>query len=246
MRVRAFLERASAVDAPVLIQGETGTGKTLIARHIHRSGSRADEAFVAVNCAGIPDGLFESELFGHARGAFTGAHRERTGLIGAADRGTLFLDEIGDLPRPHQAKLLSAVEDRTIRPVGATGSVSVDFRLVSATCRSLVEERAAGRFRDDLFHRIALLRVTIPPLRERAEDILPLARRFLDDASRRHRLGSRVFDTDARRTLIEHPWPGNVRQLSHVIEAAAILSAGSAVSAALLESLLEDEPPTPS
>lgn len=239
-RVRTFLERASTVDAPVLIQGETGTGKTLLARHIHCGGRRAEAAFVAVNCAGIPDGLFESELFGHAKGAFTGAHRERIGLVGAADGGTLFLDEIGDLPRSHQAKLLSAIEDRTVRPVGASNSISVDFRLVSATCRSLVEERAAGRFRDDLYHRIALLTVTIPPLRERPEDIVPLARRFLDAATRRHRLEGRMLTPEARATLVEYPWPGNVRQLAHVIEAAAILCTGSSVSGGLLESILEE------
>jgi len=245
LRVRAFLERASVVDAPVLIQGETGTGKTLLARHIHRDGPRSEAAFVAVNCAGIPDGLFESELFGHAKGAFTGAHRDRTGLVGAAAGGTLFLDEIGDLPRSHQAKLLSAVEDRTVRPVGSSESVPVDFRLISATCRSLAEERAAGRFRDDLFHRIALLKITLPPLRERADDILPLARRFLDAAVRRHALSARVFDHDARRVLVEHRWPGNVRQLSHVVEAAAILSPGPPVSGGLLGTLLDDEPPPP-
>lgn len=239
VRIRAFLERASAVDAPVLIQGETGTGKTLLARHIHQNGARSEGDFVAVNCAGIPDGLFESELFGHAKGAFTGAHRERTGLVGAADGGTLFLDEIGDLPRPQQAKLLSAIEDRTIRPVGAARSISVDFRLVSATCRSLSEEREAGRFRDDLFHRIALLTVTLPPLRERRDDILPLARRFLDGAVRRHGLESLVFAPEARGVLLEHPWPGNVRQLAHVVEAAAILCTGEVVPAGLLGSLLE-------
>ncbi len=238
-RVRAFLERASTVDAPVLIQGETGTGKTLLARHIHRGSPRAEASFIAVNCAGIPDGLFESELFGHAKGAFTGAHRERIGLVGAADGGTLFLDEIGDLPRPHQAKLLSAIEDRTVRPVGSSKSVAVDFRLVSATCRSLTEERAAGRFRDDLYHRIALLTVTIPPLRDRSDDIVPLARRFLDSAVRRHGLESRLLAPEARKTLVEYPWPGNVRQLAHVIEAAAILCDASVVSAGLLESLLE-------
>lgn len=239
-RVRSFLDKAGAVDAPVLIQGETGTGKTLLARHLHRTSRRAEAPLVAVNCAGIPESLFESELFGHARGAFTGAHSDRQGLIAAAEGGTLFLDEVGDLPGAQQAKLLSAVEDREIRPVGSSRSQSVDFRLISATCRALGRERTEGRFRDDLYHRIALLTVTIPPLRARRDDIMPLARRFLSASVRRHALGDRVFALDVRGLLLDHPWPGNVRQLAHVVEAAAILSPDPTVASATVEQVIAE------
>lgn len=245
-RVRRFLELAAPVDASVLIQGETGTGKTLLARHLHAASRRAEGPFVAVNCAAVPETLFESELFGHTRGAFTGAHADRTGLVAAATGGTLFLDEIGDLPPAQQAKLLSAVEDRHVRPVGGSAGFDVDFRLLSATCRALAGEGAGGRFRRDLYHRVAVLRVTLPPLRDRPDDIAPLARRFLDAAVRRHGLGERVLKPAARQRLEAHPWPGNVRQLAHVMEAAAILSPGTRVAPDLLDGLLQDDPPAPS
>lgn len=243
-RVRRFLERVAPVDASVLILGETGTGKTLLARHLHAASRRAGGPFVAVNCAGVPEALFESELFGHTRGAFTGAHADRAGLVAAASGGTLFLDEIGELPLAQQAKLLSAVEDRRVRPVGGSAAVDVDFRLLSATCRSLTEDRTGGRFRRDLYHRVAVLRVTLPPLRHRSADIAPLARRFLDDAVRRHGLDERLLQPAARKRLEAHPWPGNVRELAHVMEAAAILSPGTRVAPDLIDGLLQDDPPT--
>ncbi len=237
--VRLFLRRAADVDASVLIQGETGTGKSLLARHLHRASRRSAGPFVSVNCAGLPEGLFESELFGHARGAFTGAHADREGLVVSAEGGTLFLDEIGELPGPQQAKLLSAIEDRRIRPVGASQAIAVDFRLVSATCRQLAEDRDAGRFRADLYHRIALLTLTLPPLRDRPNDIVPLARRFLASARERHGLPDLLLDPDARDLLEGHPWPGNVRQLAHVIEAAAILAPSERIRRGQLLRLLE-------
>ncbi len=194
---------------------------------------------VAINCAAVAESLFESELFGHARGAFTGAHADRRGLIAAADGGTLFLDEVGDLPAAQQAKLLAAVEERRIRPIGTSEWISIDFRLISATCRTLAEERRAGRFREDLFHRIALLTVTLPPLRDRRDDIMPLARRFLDAAVVRHGLDERVFDLPVREVLSAHPWPGNVRQLAHVVEASAVLSEGTRIEVDVVRGLLE-------
>ncbi len=240
-RVRAFVERVAAVDAPVLLQGETGTGKGHVAQLLHASSGRAAGPFVSVNCAGLPDGLFESELFGHVRGAFTGAVEGRGGLMVAAGGGTLFLDEVGEMPAAQQAKLLVAVEERVVRPVGASAAVPVDFRLVSASCRDLERETAEGRFRLDLFHRLALLRLTLPPLRERRDDIAPLARRFLDRATRRHRTGERVLTPEARERLVCHDWPGNVRELAHVVEAAAILSPASRISEEVVTRLLAGE-----
>ncbi len=238
-RVRAFIERAAGVDAPVLVQGETGTGKGHVARLIHAGSPRAGGPFVSLNCAGIPDTLFESELFGHVRGAFTGADRPREGLMAAADGGTLFLDEVGDMPLRQQAKLLVAVEERWVRPVGSTERRALDLRLVSATCRTLAEELERGGFRSDLYHRIALLRVTLPPLRERTEDVLPLARRFLRRAVMRHGTGDRTFTTAARELLETHAWPGNVRQLAHAVEAAAILAPSAAIDVPVLTRVLE-------
>ncbi|MBT8336887.1 MAG: sigma 54-interacting transcriptional regulator [Gemmatimonadetes bacterium] len=244
-RVRTFLARAAAVDASVLILGETGTGKSLLARHLHAGSRRADRPLTVVNCAAIPEALFESELFGHVRGAFTGAHADRVGLIQAATGGTLFLDEVADLPPPQQAKLLTAVEERRIRPVGSSKEVDVDFRLLSATCHPLGEDRAQGRFREDLYHRIALLSVTLPPLRERVEDILPLARRFLDAAVRRHGLRERLLSPELRPLLEGHRWPGNLRELAHTVEAAAVLSEEPVLRPDLVAPLLAaDRPPS--
>lgn len=236
--VRRFVARAAAVDAPVLLQGETGTGKGHVARLLHAGSRRAAGPFVALNCAGVPEGLFESELFGHVRGAFTGAQAAREGLMAAADGGTLLLDEVGELPSGQQAKLLTAVEERVVRPVGATAGRPVNLRLISATCRVLVREIAESRFRPDLYHRIALLRLTLPTLRERPDDILPLARRFLRSAVARHRVGDRALSDDAREVLRGHAWPGNVRELAHVMEAAVILAEGGMIDGDLLAGVL--------
>jgi DNA-binding NtrC family response regulator len=232
--LRRRLERVADADVPVLLQGETGTGKTLVARHIHAASRRRDRPMVGLNCAGIPEALFESELFGHVRGAFTGAARERSGLIRQAGGGTLFLDEVGELPPGQQAKLLTALEERTIRPVGSDATLEVDFRLVSATCRPLADAVADGDFRRDLFHRLALLHIELLPLRQRPDDILPLARRFLRQAAARHGLGDRALGDDAVVWLREQRWPGNIRELAHTVEAAAILSSGPLLDAAIL------------
>jgi two-component system, NtrC family, response regulator HydG len=245
-RVRAFVARAAPVDAAVLIEGETGTGKGHVARLLHAGSPRASGAFVAVNCAGVPEALFESELFGHVRGAFTGAHADRLGLIAAADGGTLFLDEVGELPASQQAKLLAAVEERASRPVGSTVSHRVDIRVVSATCRVLSDELETGRSRPDLFHRLALLRLRLSPLRDRPEDILPLARRFLVRAVERHATPDRSFTAPATDFLRHYPWPGNVRQLAHAVEAAVILSRSARIGPALLRRILDpDAEPRP-
>jgi DNA-binding NtrC family response regulator len=231
--VRRFVARAGRVDAPVLVLGETGTGKSLLARVIHTDSVRARGPFVAVNCAAVPDSLFESELFGHRRGAFTGAHEDRVGLLEVAHRGTILLDEIGDLPAGQQAKLLTVLEEGEVRPVGARQPVRVDVRVVSATSCDLERGIETGTFRRDLFHRLALLAVRIPPLRERPEDVPPLAAHFLAAAAARHRLPCPRLDAAAVRLLTAHAWPGNVRELDHALEAALILDDGDAFTTAL-------------
>lgn len=222
---RRLVQRAGQVAAPVLLLGETGTGKSLVARIIHGAGTRSP--FVPVNCAAIPEALFESELFGHRRGAFTGATEDRVGLIESAHGGTLLLDEIGDLPPAQQAKLLMVLEDGEVRAVGARSARRVDVRLVSATSGDLRERVAQGGFRRDLFHRIALLTIRLPPLRERTEDLPALAEHFLRLAGARLGLAPRGLSDRALRSLLRHPWPGNVRELAHAIEAALILAGGA-------------------
>jgi DNA-binding NtrC family response regulator len=225
-RVRRFVRRAGRTDVPVLITGETGTGKTLLARLIHSEGRRRRAPFVPLNCAGIPDTLFEAEFFGHRRGAFTGAVESRRGLIEAAHTGTLFLDEVGDLPLPQQAKLLTVLEEGRVRRVGEDRWQEVDVRILSATSRNVPQAMVEGRFRTDLYHRIALLRCTIPPLRERREDVLFLAERFLRRFAAKHGSPVPVLDGALRARLLAHPWPGNIRELAHVLEAALILAEG--------------------
>ncbi|HZD05629.1 MAG TPA: sigma-54 dependent transcriptional regulator [Longimicrobiales bacterium] len=224
--VRTFLERAAAVDAPVLLVGESGTGKSHLARLLHRRGPRAAGPFVSVNCAGIPDGLFESEFFGHRKGAFTGATESRPGLFEQASGGSLFLDEIGELPGHQQAKLLAVLEEGRVRRVGDTRVRPVDVRTVAATCRDLEAALAAGSFRTDLYHRLALLRCEIPPLRRRKTDLPGLADHFLASLGRRHGVQDARLTSGARALLQAHPWPGNVRELAHVLEAALILAGG--------------------
>lgn len=222
--VRRILSRAAEVEVPVVLQGETGTGKSHAARWIHTRGRRSDGPFVAVNCSGVPEGLFESEFFGHAKGAFTGALAERRGLFESASGGTLFLDEVAELPLQQQAKLLVAIESGTIRRVGESRDRSVDARVIAATSTPLEEAVERGDFRPDLFHRLALLRCTLPALRERGEDFGPLCRHLLEEVGHRH-LGTPARLTVRAGVLIrQHPWPGNIRELAHVIEAAVILT----------------------
>jgi DNA-binding NtrC family response regulator len=207
---------------PVLIEGETGTGKSLLARWLHRAGPRAGRPFIAINCAALPESLVESELFGHERGAFTDAKQARIGLFEAADGGTLFLDEVGTLPPATQAKVLTAVEDGTIRRLGSTKEIAIDARLVAATNRPLGELVAAGDFREDLYHRLHLLHLTLPPLRERPADLPPLAEHLLRRIAARHRLKDAVITPEGAARLRGQAWPGNARELAHEIERALI------------------------
>lgn len=232
-RVRGFAARASRVDVPVLLMGETGTGKTLLARTIHEAGTRRDGRFVPVNCAGIPDGLFESELFGHVRGAFTGAGRRRAGLFEAAEGGTLFLDEVGELRPEQQAKLLTVLDDGRVRPVGGDRTSRVDVRVIAATARDPLLARSDG-FRRDLYHRLAVLRCVLPPLRARPGDISELAGRTLRRLAGKHGLDVPRITPGGMRFLTSHPWPGNVRELLHALEAALVLCDGDALRPSLL------------
>jgi DNA-binding NtrC family response regulator len=217
----ALIKRIAHSRSSVLISGESGTGKEVVARAIHYHGDRAEKSFVPINCTAIPEGLLESELFGHVRGAFTGAHASKRGLFEKADGGTLFLDEIGDMGLALQGKLLRVLQDKEIRPVGGTQSVRVDVRIIAATNRDLETEIAEGRFREDLFYRLNVIPLHIPPLRERAEDVPALVEGFL----RRHSEGrTRYFSPDAMRRLAEHPWRGNARELENVVERALALS----------------------
>jgi len=219
-------DKVARHPSTVLITGESGTGKELVARHIHDASPRASRPFVAVNCAAIPEALLESELFGHAKGAFTGATAERQGLFEEAHEGTLFLDELGDLPVPLQVKLLRALQEGEVRRVGDNASRSVDVRLVAATARDLESDVAEGKFRADLYYRINVVRIHLPALRERSEDIPELVRHFIERFNRR--LGMHVTGTApaAMRALVEYPWPGNVRELENVVERAMVLTDG--------------------
>jgi anaerobic nitric oxide reductase transcription regulator len=219
-------ELAAHSDLTALITGETGTGKEVVARTIHSRSARADRPLIYVNCAALPESVAESELFGHARGAFTGAIENRAGKFEVADRGTLFLDEIGELPLSIQAKLLRALQTGEIQRVGTDQVLRVDVRIVAATNRDLAAEVTAGRFRPDLFHRISVYPIHVPPLRERSEDILLLAGFFLDEARIRLGLGPVRLDANARAALLAHDWPGNVRELEHTLLRAAVRAAG--------------------
>jgi len=213
-------------DATVLITGETGTGKELVARAIHGHGHRSAHPFIAVNCAAIPSELMETELFGHVRGAFTGALSDRTGAFSQAERGTLFLDEIGDMDIAMQAKILRALEERMVTPVGGK-PVAVDVRVIAATHRNLRQRVHDGTFREDLFYRLDVVPIHLPALRERIADILPLAEYFLQDAG-----GGKRLSAGAAARLIRHAWPGNVRELKNAMERAAVLVRGEAIDVA--------------
>jgi DNA-binding NtrC family response regulator len=231
--LRRLVERAAATDVPVLLLGETGTGKSLVARVVHARGARREGPFVAINCAALPDALVEAELFGHRRGAFTGANEDREGLLASAERGTVLLDEVGDLPPAQQAKLLTVLEEGEVRPVGARRPVALDVRVISATSSPLEERVRERAFRLDLFHRLALLTLRVPPLRERGEDLPLLAVHYLSAAAARHGVAAPRLDERARAVLAAHPWPGNVRELAHALEAALILGGGRGLAAAL-------------
>ncbi len=239
---RRLIVRAAGVDAPVLITGETGTGKSLAARLIHAHGTRRGAPLVPVNCSGIPEGLFETEFFGHRRGAFTGAVESRRGLFEAADGGTLFLDEVAELPERQQAKLLTVLEDREVRRVGDEQLRSLDVRVLSATSRDLSRAVPAGRFRADLFHRIAVLCIALPPLRERAEDIPVLAHALLERLVTRYGVRTTTLPIRVVELLMRQTWPGNVRELAHVLEAAAICNPRKRISASGVEEVIRSQP----
>jgi two-component system response regulator AtoC len=224
------MERAAAFKSTILLTGESGTGKEVLARAIHAQSPRRNQAFVAVNCGAIPETLLESELFGHARGAFTGADRARRGLFVEASGGTLFLDEIGELPISLQVKLLRVLQEEEVRPVGESKPRSIDVRVIAATSRDLEADVAAGRFREDLFYRLDVVRLEVPPLRERPKDIPLLFDHFL--AHFRDTLGKPVqgITDDALEQLVAYRWPGNVRELENVVERAVILAAGDRIT----------------
>ncbi len=228
-KVFASLQRAAATDTTVLLEGESGTGKELFARSLHALSPRTDSPFVAINCAAIPETLLETELFGHEKGAFTGAVARKPGKFEMAHRGTLFLDEIGDLPLSLQAKILRALEERRFERVGGTAQVAVDVRLVAATNRGLRAQVAAKRFREDLFFRLSVFPITVPPLRDRPGDIPLLARYFVDRFCRDMKKRPIAVSPAALEQLVTYRWPGNVRELQNCIERAVILSEGDTI-----------------
>ncbi len=243
-KMEDFLQQArlvAASEVSVFISGPSGSGKELLARAIHRASNRSKGPFVAVNCGAIPEPLLESELFGHVKGAFTGAHRDHEGLFQAARGGTLFLDEIGDMPLPLQVKLLRVLEERQVRPVGATRSVAIDVRIISATHRDLDIARAENRFRDDLYYRLNVISLALPPLSERREDIPLLASHFLHRLAKRYRRPVNSFAPDAMDLLVAAPWPGNVRQLLNVVEQAVALSTTAIVPTALVQRAIQSD-----
>jgi two-component system, NtrC family, response regulator GlrR len=228
-------------DASICLRGDSGTGKELLAKAIHKASPRSEKPFVAVNCAAIPELLLESELFGHAKGAFTGATRDYLGLFQAAHGGTLFLDEIGDMPLTLQVKLLRALQEQQVRPVGSTSTVAVDVRIISATHQDLDAEVRNGNFREDLYYRLNVVVLEIPPLAERREDILPLANHFLATLGRGKKK-IRGFSAEAMEVLVSAPWPGNVRQLCNVVEQTVAFSTTPIISAKLVKKALRQQP----
>jgi len=232
-----LLERTASYKSTVLVTGESGTGKEVIARAIHAQSPRREDPFVAINCGAIPENLLESELFGHVRGAFTGANRTHRGLFAEANRGTLFLDEIAELPPALQVKLLRAIQEEEIRPVGDTKSHRIDVRVIAATARLLEDEMQAGRFREDLFYRLNVVRLEVPPLRSRREDIPLLVDHFLARLSRDLGKPVRRISEEALERLLHHAWPGNVRELENVMERAIILTDGDTIQASALPTL---------
>jgi two-component system response regulator GlrR len=228
-------------DASVLIYGDSGTGKELLARAIHRASRRRDGPFVAVNCGAIPGELLESELFGHARGAFTGAVQAHKGLFQAADGGTLLLDEIGDMPLPLQIKLLRVLQEGEVRPVGSTQAIPVDVRIISATHRDLDEQKGTGQFREDLYYRLNVVSLRLPPLSERREDIPLLAAHFLRKLAERYHKPPPTLAPDAMALLVAAPWPGNVRQLLNLLEQALALATTLMIPATLVQNALKED-----
>lgn len=223
-QVLELVEKVAPTTASVLIQGESGTGKELIARAIHFSSDRSDKPFLAVNCGALPESLLESELFGHVKGAFTGAVSDRAGFFRSASGGTLFLDEVGDMPAALQVKLLRALQEHEVTPVGASASERFDARIITATNRKLETEIEAGNFREDLYYRLNVVEIEVPPLRERPDDIAPLVEHFVNKSAQNRSEPSKKVSLEALEALKDYSWPGNIRELEHAIERAMILS----------------------
>ena len=238
----AVVSRIARTDVTVLIQGESGTGKELLARAVHANSARCNRAFVAINCGAIPDTLLESELFGHERGAYTGAHVQRKGKLELADGGTLFLDEVGEMSPPLQVKLLRFLQEREIERVGGREVLRVDARVVAATNKDLKAELQARRFREDLYYRLSVVNLTLPPLRERGEDVVLIANALLQRISKTHRRKLR-FGSTALEAIARHPWPGNVRELENAVERAVLMARGNLVEARDLGIDLPAQPP---
>jgi len=239
--VLAKSKLVSDSDAGVFIYGESGTGKELVARAIHRAGPRSAHPFVAINCGAIPEQLLESELFGHVKGAFTGAVRDNKGLFLTANRGTLFLDEIGDMPVALQVKLLRVLQERKVRPVGSTESHDVDVRVISATHRNIEAEMAAGNFREDLYYRLNVVALSLPPLSERREDIPLLAKHFLGVLTEKYKKAVTGFAPEAMELLVSATWPGNVRQLYNVVEQSVALATTPLIPIALAQQAIQNQ-----
>jgi two-component system, NtrC family, response regulator HydG len=240
--VLSQIRKVALVDTTVLLRGESGSGKERLARMLHDHSTRQTGPFVALNCAAVPEALLESELFGHARGAFTGAVGDRPGLFEAAKGGTLLLDEVGELPLPMQAKLLRVLQEREVRRLGENKTRPVDARVVAATHRDLAAEVKAGRFREDLYFRLKVIELKVPPLRERREDLAPLARLALEEATTRAKLPHRELSQETMRVLLAYPWPGNVRELFNAMERAAVLAASRRVEPSDLPEELLQQP----
>ncbi len=241
-RLLAEARLAAQSEAPLLILGESGTGKEVLARAVHRASPRRDYPFVAINCGAIPAELLESELFGHMRGAFTGAARDHAGLFLSAQGGTVFLDEIGDMPPPLQVKLLRVLQENEVRPVGSTEARPIDVRILSATHRNLEEAIAAGSFREDLYYRLNVVSLTLLPLRERREDIPLLARHFLRELAGKYRRALTGFAPEALEMMASADWPGNIRQLRNVLEQCCALATTPTIPASLVARALRDRP----
>jgi transcriptional regulator with GAF, ATPase, and Fis domain len=244
-KVMQQIELVAPTYAAVLVTGESGTGKELVARAIHDHSSRKDSAFIKVNCSAVPESLFESEFFGHVRGAFTGALKDKPGRFELADGGTLFLDEIGEAPLAMQAKLLRVLQEQELERVGDTRTRKVDVRIIAATSRDLKKEVDAGRFREDLFYRLSVFPIQIPPLRERRDDIPPLAAHFVKQSARRMNRPTPRITQATIRQLTAHDWPGNVRELQNAVERAVILSQSGVLRFELAESIAIDAPLAP-
>jgi DNA-binding NtrC family response regulator len=242
-RVLEMVDRVASLPSNILITGESGTGKDLVARAIHERGSRARAPFVPINCAAIPETMLEGELFGHVKGAFTGAVENKEGLLRTAGEGTIFLDELGEMPLALQAKLLRAIENREIQPVGSTRRVPIQARVVAATNRNLKADAAAGRFREDLYYRLAVVEIRVPSLRERVEDIPLLAEHFLRKHTRQMARDVRTVSREAVRRMTGHAWRGNIRELSNAIERAVIFAAGTEIGVADLPEEMRDAEP---